>query len=162
MKKVLIAFYSLEGDTEKMAEYVAEGVRFTGNQVETRNINTLKTFEDLNGYDGYLFGSPTYSLDLPEDMRSFLSILDQSYLKGKLMGAFGVYKHEVGYAPGGAAASIIFQKLQDKYQMEPFDLGPLQLKEDLVDNVEGLRACQAYGKAFGEKLGNGDSINQPR
>jgi len=30
MKKVLVAYFSLSGKTEKMAEYVAEGVRFSG------------------------------------------------------------------------------------------------------------------------------------
>ena len=152
MKKVLIAYFSQSGNTEKMGEYIAEGVRFTGNQADTRKISTLKSAEDLSGYDGYIFGSPTYSLDLPEAMKAFLSTLDKPGLKGKLVGAFGVYKHEVGYAPGGVAASLIFDNLEKEFQMEPFNLGPLQIKEDAVDSTEGMRDCQAYGKAFGEKL----------
>ena len=27
-------------------------------------------------------------------------------------------------------------------------------KESLVETTDGMRACQAYGRAFGEKLGN--------
>jgi len=33
MKKVLIAYNSRTGTTEKMANYLAEGVRMTGNEV---------------------------------------------------------------------------------------------------------------------------------
>lgn len=32
MKKVLIAYYSAAGTTEKMAGYIAEGVRFSGHE----------------------------------------------------------------------------------------------------------------------------------
>jgi len=152
MKKVLVAYFSSSGITEQMAEYIAEGVRFTGNQAVTRKIATLNSAEDLSGYDGYIFGSPTFSLDLPEAMKSFLTTLPKSSLKGKMVGAFGVYKHEVGYAPGGVAASLIFENLEKEFQMEGFELGPLQLKEDMAETREGIRNCQIYGKAFAEKL----------
>ena len=36
MKKVLIAYYSRTGMTEKMAEAVAEGVRFSGNGADVK------------------------------------------------------------------------------------------------------------------------------
>ena len=153
MKKVLVAYFSSSGITEQMAEYIAEGIRFTGNQAITRKIAALNSVEDLSGYDGYIFGSPTFSLDLPQAMKSFLSTLPKSSLKGKLVGAFGVYKHEVGYAPGGVAASLIFENLEKEFEMQGFDLGPLQLKEDLAESAEGMRNCQIYGKAFAEKLG---------
>jgi len=34
MKKVLVAYLSRTGKTEKMAEYIAEGIRFTGNTAD--------------------------------------------------------------------------------------------------------------------------------
>jgi hypothetical protein len=36
--------------------------------------------------------------------------------------------------------------------MKPFELGPLILKEDVVDTIEGMKACQEYGRIFGEKI----------
>ncbi|MBW1735418.1 MAG: flavodoxin domain-containing protein, partial [Deltaproteobacteria bacterium] len=56
MKKVLIAYVSRTGKTEKMAEYIAEGVRFSGNEVELKKVSTLKSPEELDAYDGYVFG----------------------------------------------------------------------------------------------------------
>jgi hypothetical protein len=38
------------------------------------------------------------------------------------------------------------------FKMDMTDLGPFALKEDIVQDSEGLRACQDYGKAIGEKL----------
>jgi flavodoxin len=54
MKKVLIAYFSLSGKTEKMAEYIAEGIRFTGNEATVKKISEFKTANSLNGYDGYI------------------------------------------------------------------------------------------------------------
>ena len=41
MKKVLIAYFSASGETQKMAQYIAEGVRFSGNQAVTRKISDI-------------------------------------------------------------------------------------------------------------------------
>ncbi len=42
MKKVLITYYSRTGKTEKMAEYIAEGVRFSGNSAEIKKLSERK------------------------------------------------------------------------------------------------------------------------
>jgi len=154
MKKVLIVYFSLTGNTEKMAEFIAEGVRFSGNQAATKKISELKTADVLNGYDGYIFGCPTYFQDVAEPMKTFLFLARKASLKGKLGGSFGAYTHDVGYTPSGNAAAIIFETMQYVYKMEPFELGPLKLKEPLIGETEGMRTCQDYGKAFGQKLGS--------
>jgi len=154
MKKVIIAYFSTTGKTETMANYIAEGIRFTGNQAITKKISEIKSSSDLKDYDGYIFGSPTFSLDVPSPMKTLLSKASVSFLKGKLAGAFGAYKHDVGYEPGGKAGSILLDEMQKEFKMEPFELGALKLKEDLVETSEGMRTCQDYGKVFGEKLGS--------
>ncbi len=82
MKKVLIAYFSLTGKTEKMAEYIAEGVRFSGQQAVAKKISGIKTANDLSGYDGYIFGSPTYHRDMAEPMKTFLSWQRRPTLRG--------------------------------------------------------------------------------
>jgi flavodoxin len=152
VKRVLIAYFSPGGVTEEMAGYIAEGVRFGGNQAVTRKIAEIKKAEDLAGYDGYIFGSPTYSLDVPELMKKFLLMVEKAGLKGKLGGAFGSYAHDVGYKHDEYAPAIIFNALRDAGKMEAFELGPFHLKEDLVSTAEGMKACQDYGKNFSQKL----------
>ena len=148
MKKVLIAYFSLTGKTEKMAEYLAEGVRFSGQQVVTKKISDIKTVNDLNGYDGYIFGSPTYHRDMAEPMKTFLFLARKANLEGKLAGSFGSYTHS------GDAPAIIFDTMQYVYKMAPFELGSFNLKEAVVETSEGMRSCQDYGRVFGEKLGS--------
>jgi flavodoxin len=147
MKKVLIAYFSLTGKTQTMAQYVAEGVRFSGHEAVVRKMSEIKSANDLAGYDGYIFGSPTYYLDAPEPVKTFLFLGRKAGLKGKLGGAFGSYTHD------GNAPKIVFDTMQYVYNMEPIELGPFNLKESLVEGTDGMRACQAYGRAFGEKLG---------
>ncbi|OGO20398.1 MAG: nitric oxide synthase [Chloroflexi bacterium RBG_16_50_9] len=147
MKKVLIAYFSLSGKTETMAQYVAEGVRFSGSEAVVRKMSDIKSANDLAGYDGYIFGSPTYYLDAPEPVKTFLFLGRKAGLEGKLGGAFGSYTHD------GNAPRIVFDTMQHVYNMEPIELGPFNLKESLVETTDGMRACQAYGRAFTEKLG---------
>jgi flavodoxin len=154
MKKVLIAYFSATGTTEKMAEYIAEGIRISGQGVMVRKTSEVKAPDDLGGYDGFIFGSPTYSLDVPEPMKKFLLTLEKAGLEGKLAGAFGSYTHDVSYQHEDYAPAIMLKTLQDICKMEPFELGPFNLQEEVVKTDEGIKACHDYGRVFGEKLGS--------
>ena len=146
MKKVLVAYGSRTGNTEKMAEYIAEGVRFSGNEVELRKITEIKRAEDLQGYGAYVFGSPTYHRDMMGSMKTFLFLGENAGLEGKVGGAFGSYTHS-GDAPG-----IILDTMQYVFKMEISTLGSLRLKETIIDTPDGMKACQDYGRSLGEKL----------
>jgi flavodoxin len=154
MKRVLIAYFSAGGTTEKMAGYIAEGVRFSGREATVKKIEDLSDASELAGYDGYIFGSPTYSLDVPEPMQRFLSTAQQARLEGKLGGAFGSYTHDVGYQHDAHAPAIILDTMQNVHRMKSFELGPFNLNEASIDTVEGMKTCQDYGRVFGEKLGS--------
>ena len=152
MKKVLIAYFSASGTTEKIAEYIAEGVRFSGHEAVTMRIGDIKDKMEIAGYNGYIFGSPTYSLDVPKPMKTFLLITEKASLEGKMGGAFGPYTHDVAYKHNTHAPTIIFDTMQRVGKMKPFELGPFTLKEDVVETDEGMKTCQDYGRVFGEKL----------
>jgi flavodoxin len=111
MKKVLIAYDSRTGKTEKMAESIAEGIRMGGHDAELKKITLVKNEQDLQGYDGYILGSPTYHRDM-----------------------------------------IGTDTMEHVFRMDMTDLGSFNLKEQLVDDGEGIRACQDYGKGICEKL----------
>ena len=152
MKKALIVYYSRTGSTEKMAEFIAEGIRFSGNQAVLKKTSEIKNAAELNGYDGYIFGSPTYNLTIAEPVKTFLFLAEKAELKGKLGGAFGSYTHD-GNAPG-----MVLDTMQYVYGMEPFELGAFKLKvhelaifdqnQPTLEQTQGMRACQQYGKVF--------------
>ena len=147
MKKVLVAYVSLTGKTQHMAEYIAEGIRISGHEAETKRITQIKNEKDLSGYDGYVFGSPTYHRDMTENMKTFLFLAKKASPEGKVGGAFGSYTHS------GDAPKLIYDTMEHVFKMNMTDLGAMNLKEDIVETREGMKACHDYGKAVGEKLG---------
>jgi flavodoxin len=144
--KVLVAYFSLTGNTEKMADFISEGIRFGGHQAASKRVSDLKATADLEGYDGYIFGSPTFHRDMAEPMKTFLFLARRVDLHDKLAGAFGSYTHS------GDAPAIIFDTMRYVYKMRPFKLGSFNLVEGEVGKTAGMKACQDYGRVFGEDL----------
>jgi flavodoxin len=147
MKKVMIAYFSRTGKTRAMAEYIAEGLRLSGCDADVKKISEVRNEKDFLGYDGFIFGCPTYHRDMTENMKTFLFLAQNGSLQGKIGGAFGSHTHS------GDAAKFIFDTMEFVFKMDMVNLGPFLLKEQVIDQEEGLRACQQYGKAIGEKLG---------
>ena len=146
MKKVLIGYVSRTGITGKMADYIAEGIRISGHEANLVKISEIKNEKSLEGYDGYVFGCPTYHRDLTGGMKSFLFLAQKVNMVGKIGGAFGSYTHS------GESAQMIYDTMQHVYKMDMTDLGALNVKEGVVSTDEGRRACQDYGKAVGNKF----------
>jgi flavodoxin len=144
MKKILVAYASRTGTTEKMAEYIAEGVRFGGHTATVKKITDVKDESTLAGYDGYVFGCPTYHKDITQGMKTFLFIAEKANLVGKMGGAFGASTHS------GESPQMIYDTMQFALKMDMVSLGALSLREPVVNGVEGPCACQDYGKAVAQ------------
>lgn len=146
MHKVLVAYVSRTGMTEKMANYIAEGLRMGGQEPDLRKVSEIKSEKDLEGYDGYVFGCPTYHRDMTNGMKTFLFMAQKANLLGKMGGAFCSYTHS------GESGPMIFDTMQHVYKMDVVDLGALNLKEHTIETQEGIKACQDYGKALAKKF----------
>ena len=146
MKNVLVCYLSRTGNTKKIAEFLAEGVRMTGNTAELKKISEIKSGKDFEGYDGFVFGCPTYHRDITEGMKRFLFMAEEAKLVGKIGGAFGSFTHS------GESATMIYNTMLYVFKMDMVDLGALDLKEHLLETDEGVHACQDYGKAIGQKF----------
>ena len=150
MAKVLIAYMSKTGTTEKMAQYVAEGVRIVGQEPELKKTSLIKEEKDLTGYGAYIFGCPTYYLDMPESFEPFLEIAQKAGLKGKIGGAFSPRAHPS--SGGGGAAERVFRRMESRFEVKMTSLGPFDVEADKVGESELMRSCQEYGKAIGNML----------
>ncbi|MFP4572820.1 MAG: flavodoxin domain-containing protein [Desulfobacterales bacterium] len=146
MAKAVICYTSRTGNTEKMANYIAEGLRMKGTEVDLKKISEIKDESQIDGYDIYVFGCPTYHRDLTANMKTFLFLAQNLNLVGKIGGAFGPYTHS------GESAPMIYDTMQFVYKMDTTDLGALSLKDAVVETDEGTSACQDYGKALAEKI----------
>ncbi len=69
---VLVAYHSLRGSTEKMAQAVVEGVkRVEGAAVTLKKVGEV-TREDLQAADAVILGSPTYYANIPGTMKAVI------------------------------------------------------------------------------------------
>ena len=146
MHKVLVAYISRTGMTEKMANFIAEGIRMAGVDVAVHKTTEIQKEADLQGYDGYILGCPTYHRDMTAGMKNFLFLAQKANLVGKMGGAFCSYTHS------GESGPMIFDTMQHVFKMDMVDLGALNLKEHVIDTGEGTKACQDYGKAVASKF----------
>ena len=147
MHKVLVAYISRTGMTEKMANFIAEGIRMTGQEAVVKKTPQIQKENDLQGFDGYILGCPTYHRDMTNGMKNFLFLMQRANLTGKMGGAFCSFTHS------GESGPMIFDTMQHVFKMDMVDLGALNLKEQVIDTPDGIKACQEYGKAVAGKLG---------
>jgi len=89
MAKILIVYHSRSGNTKKMAEFVAEGVRKTGSEAILKTVDKASVSELLEA-DGVILGSPTYYGHSAGTIRAYIdeSVKYHGRLAGKVGGAF--------------------------------------------------------------------------
>lgn len=148
MHRLLVAYISRTGMTEKMANYIAEGIRMTGKEAVVKKTTEIQKDTEMQGFDGYILGCPTYHRDMTSGMKNFLFLAQKANLLGKMGGAFCSYTHS------GESGPMIFDTMLHVFKMDMVDLGALSLKEHTIDTREGIKACQDYGKAVAAKLGD--------
>jgi flavorubredoxin len=144
MPKVLIVYTTRTQETRKIAELIAEGVRFEGAEAEVIDASGIKKESDLQGYEGYAFGSPTYHGDMLQPMKTLLFMAEKADLGGKAGGAFGAF----GWS--GEAPDRIFGTMKNIFQMNMVS-DPLRLKSTALGGA--VQMAQDYGRKIGQKAG---------
>ena len=144
MGNVLVVYASRAGETEKIANLIAEGVRFSGNQAFVKSVKDIQKEADLDSFDAYVFGSATYHGDMMQGMKTMLFLAEKAGLENKIGGSFGAF----GWS--GEAPDRIFDTMANIYKMNMVT-GPLRLKSSSLGG--GIQMAQDYGKEIGKKLG---------
>lgn len=104
MAKILIIYYSRTGNTEKMANLIAEGVKEEGVQVELKKVQDVKAEELLN-CEGIIIGSPTYYGSMAAEIKKFF---DESVkFHGKFDGKVGAAFSSSANIGGGNETTIL-------------------------------------------------------
>lgn len=87
--KVLVIYYSQTGNTKKMAQLMASGVKAEGIQVELKDIEKVEA-QELLTVEGIIIGSPTYYGSMAYQIKQLLdaSVEFHGRLKGKVGAAF--------------------------------------------------------------------------
>jgi flavorubredoxin len=141
MSKALVVYASQSGNTKKMAEAIADGLRETGVDVNMMDANDVTGETELVSYDLYLFGSATYHHAMMQPMMKFLVFAERAGLSGKSGSAFGAY----GWS--GEASKKIQEVMEYRCGMEITE-EPLKIKIPVAAEL-----LWQESKEFGRKIG---------
>ncbi|VVM34868.1 Flavodoxin [Terribacillus sp. AE2B 122] len=145
---VLIAFTSMSGNTEEMADIMEKtleekGVEVTKLQID---IDQLDVFT-MTDYDGILMGTYTWGDgDIPYEIEDFYDELDDIELDGKPVALFG--SCDSIYASYGAAIDTF----QEKFKERGAEIVLETLKVDLSPEDEDIRNCQEFAASFASEV----------
>ncbi len=104
MAKVLVVYYSRSGNTEKMAQLVAEGAESKGAQVKLKSVQEVMV-DELLDYDALIVGSPTYYGTMAAELKA---LFDESVkFHGKLEGKVGAAFASAANIGGGNETTIL-------------------------------------------------------
>lgn len=89
MSKVAVIFWTGTGNTEAMANAVAEGAKNGGADVTLKNVIDFNA-DSVSAFDGIAFGCPAMGAEELEDSE-FLPVFENCNLNGKDVVLFGSY-----------------------------------------------------------------------
>ncbi len=143
MPRGLVVYSTRTNNTRKIAQLIAEGMRFEGYDVDVVNTTDVeKTGISLNEYNAVVMGSATYHGEMLQSMKTFLFVAEKANLEGKAGGAFGAFGWS-GEAPGR-----IFETMRHVLKMEMVS-EPLRLRS--ADLGGGTKMAQDYGRQIAKK-----------
>jgi len=104
MAKILVIYYSKSGNTKKMAEAVAEGIKQQAVEADLKEVKAVKP-EELLEYQGIIVGSPTYYGTMAYQLKE---LFDASVsFHGKLDGRVGAAFSSSANIAGGNETTIL-------------------------------------------------------
>jgi flavorubredoxin len=146
---VVVAFGSMYGATERMAEAVERGVADGGvKTIRAHNVSNSHLsyiIRDVWRYQGLILGCPTYDTGVFPLMDHLLSLLREKRIANRVVGLFSSY----GWS--GGAVKGMKQLVEDN---------KLELIEPIVDakfcaTAEQLEQCHALGRAMAARIRGG-------
>jgi flavorubredoxin len=103
---VVVAYGSMYGNTEKMADYVARKLADEGiKDIRVINVSTVHDSYIINEiwkYNGVILGSCTYNNGLFQPMESLIINLSHKGINNRIFGCFGTY----GWSGGGVKTML--------------------------------------------------------
>ncbi|MHA1637534.1 MAG: flavodoxin family protein [Candidatus Thorarchaeota archaeon] len=151
MKKVIIIYESVYGNTEQIAIAIAEGIRHSGDieckVTKTGGIHT----DELADYDAILLGCPNHTQEPARNMTKFIDRAHIVPLEGKIGAAFDTYTG----GNKGTAVGILEKIIRERLTGINLVVDGLSCK---VDGRKGplsdgeIELAQEFGKKIGQKL----------
>ncbi|MCR2822085.1 flavodoxin [Lederbergia panacisoli] len=147
MKKVILIYTSMTGNTEILVEEVVKGIKQINVDVTVKEaFDSLPT--DLLDYDGFLIGTYTWEGgEIPDEFMDFFEELDHVKLLGKKAAVFGSGDSYYG-STFGAAIGLFSEKIEEL----GVELLLPNLVIDMFPEQSELNQCQEYGRKFADLI----------
>ena len=139
MSKVAVVYYSSTGNTQMMADAVADGVRNAGGEVDVMDCSSFSA-SDVANYDAFAFGCPAMGAEQLEEGSfepMFSSI--ETMLNGKKVGLFGSY---------GWGSGEWMQTWADRTRSDGANLVNDGVIANYAPDGDALQACNDLGAAL--------------
>jgi NAD(P)H dehydrogenase (quinone) len=149
-RKVLIVYYSGSGNTQKVAEAIAEAMKASGMNV---TIESAVKFDvsRLPNYDSIVLGSPTYFSNMAWQVKKVVDESIVHYRGGKLKGKVaGIFTSAGTLKDGRDCLKMIEVALGYHHGMKVVE-GFLRV--DGESDKEVKKRCQEYGKKLVREIG---------
>ncbi|MFM2293421.1 MAG: hypothetical protein RIS29_3234 [Bacteroidota bacterium] len=145
---VVIVYGSMYGNTELMAETVAQGVAAAGVQkVIIHNVSKSDPtviIRDIFKYRGLIIGSPTYSNELYPEVESLIRKIEIRGVKNRVFGCFGSYTW----------ASAAVKRLTTFVETMKWPTVGLNVDEKQGLKKDKYEECLELGRQVGEMMKN--------
>lgn len=139
--KVVIAYETMWGATEKMARRMAEGITDSGIEVKLFDVagaDRTEVISQMLDAKGFIIGSSTHDNDMLPSIAGFMEFLKGLKPKNRIAAAFGSF----GWS-GGAVASI--EKVLKETPIE-IALTPISVK--YMPDPNDIKNCYEFGVNF--------------
>ncbi|QHT58760.1 flavodoxin [Paenibacillus lycopersici] len=156
MAKIVMIYASMTGNTEEMAEAVAQGIRSAGGELDVKMVMDAQV-SDLLGCDGIVLGAYTWGDgELPDEFLDFYADMNGVDLSGTKSAVFG--SCDSNYLEYGVAVDILIRKLSERGS----DVVLEGLKVELSPNAEEKTVCRSFGEqlvqAIAKESSNGTAV----
>lgn len=143
---VVIVYGTMYGNTEQMAEVIAEEVAAQGiKNVVMHNVNKSPAsyiISDIFKYRGLIIGAPTYSNQIYPTVDSLLSQILVRDMKGRYLGYFGSF----------CWSGAVIRRMNEFATKSKFEIvgDPVEMKQAMRDT--SYNQCVNLGHAMAERL----------
>ena len=161
--KVLVAYDTKFGNTQRVAELIAEGLKEAGVEASVQHMKSVE-LDTLQDYGAIFMGSPNHIRRPTGTFNKFVKNLQKCNLKDKTLVAFDTYsigkpEENVEVKPGGSQFQVALLKMEHRIQKKlphlklitpGLSIAVIGQKGPILD-VE-LAKCKEFGKNIALQL----------
>lgn len=144
MKKIAVIYWSGTGNTEKMAQALAEGAREEGAEIDVLSVDKANIGDTVKA-DAIALGCPSMGSEVLEEgeMEPFVTELEKETLSGKPLALFGSYDWGDGQW---------MSDWEERMRRTGANLVDEGLRVQNTPDDEGLEQCRALGMRLASSI----------